>query len=110
MLYVPGNLLVSGSRTASGVRRDFIKAVCSGLNRLRTVIQVDSAPGLDFDIYRTLREIPYALRFEGFSDATLEIWRGRLTVSNNALCFEHPQLQVDLHYLRNNTPYWRQLV
>lgn len=41
------------------VLQDFLKAVHSGLNRLRTVIKVYPSLGLDMYIYRTLGEVSY---------------------------------------------------
>lgn len=65
------NLSVCVSRTVNGVLQDFM-AVYYGLNRLRTLIQVNPSIGLDIHIYQNLGEVPYARRLAGFTDVMME--------------------------------------
>lgn len=51
----PGDLLVYGSRTVAGVRRNFSKALYYWLFSLRNVIMVEQYLGLDMQIYRAQR-------------------------------------------------------
>lgn len=80
-----GHLPVSGSRTVNSVRRNLVKSINLGLNRLRTVIQVERSVGLDIQIYSTLGEVTYAWCLAKFTDVILEGWSYQLMVLKQAL-------------------------
>lgn len=104
------HLFASGNRSRVEAFREFVRTVCSGVNRLRTVVPVDAALGLDMFVYRKQGEVAYARRLAGVTPLQLAGWRGKIMVSDEAVLLSGPQLRVEFRYLRKNTAYWRQYV
>lgn len=82
--------------------------VCSGVNRLRTVVPVDTALMFDMHVYLTQGDVAFAGRLSEVAAAQFTSWRDQPMVSDQEVLFSVAQLCAEFRYLRKITTYWRQ--
>jgi len=104
--YNDEDLAPKGEREVDGLRRDFVAAALSGLDRLWTYTPVPANLNMDMFVYRTEGEVDYVARLSALSPTLIESWRGLVDVDDRAYCYTKPQLVVDFRFKRKNTKYW----
>ena len=103
-------LRVPVQRTLAGIRADFARSANGGLCRLFEVDTIPATMNVDMFVYRTRGEVDYVQALSEIPVATIEGWRGRMMVTQQALCFTKPQLRVEFRFLSKNSRYWQEQV
>ena len=99
------DLRLGYNRDVQRARREFAMRAMNGFDRLMTSV-VPAADVSGAAVCRTYTEVGYIDALNEIPAATINGWRGRLTVSQDAYVWNKSMLMAEFRYLRKDSSYW----